>query len=1283
MRIRIKRVLVLVTLTPLLSAGMIWAQATTSLRGTVKDQSGAVVPNANVKLTNTLTGAERTTTTSGSGDYHFLEVVPGSYTLELLADGFRRFELKNVQLLVNTPATINVDLEIGERTETVEITSEGQVLNTTDASLGIAFSENQVKQLPMEARNVPDLLSLQAGVVYTGNRQDVDRNYDTRSGAVNGARSDQSNITLDGVDVNDQANGYAFTSVLPVTLDSVQEFRVTTSNYNANEGRSSGAQVSLVTKGGTNEFHGSLYEYHRNTVTSANDYFIKRAQLGSGDPNEAPKLIRNIFGGSLGGPIKKDRLFFFLNYEGRRDREEQSVLRYVPTATMRQGIIQYQNVDGGVTTLTPQNLTAMDPLHLGPNPVVMAFLQSYPLPNDNSVGDGINTSGYRFKGRVARSFDYYVGRLDYKLTENGNHSVFWRGSLQNVSNPGPPFLPGTTSLHTLVDYSKGFVAGYTAVLRPTLVNNFRWGFTRQSSGNVGRSNEPWIVFRSLNDDEEQQGISRTSAFQMPVHNFVEDLSWVKSRHSLQFGTNLSFVRNPRYSTLASFSSGSTNASYLPPAGIAGTGIELDPGVNGFPDVDSAFANSYDYPVMDLMGIVAQVSARYNYDKSGNLLAQGAPVTRHFAANGYEFYIQDAFRWKPNFTVTYGLRYQLFSPFWETNGLQTAPSFSLGQFFDQRGRNMFQGIPSNQDPLITFDLAGPGNGKSGGFYDWDKKNFAPRLSIAYSPRASSGWLKRLLGDGDKTVIRAGGGIVYDRIGQGLLSTFDRRGSFGLSTLLTNPAGVEDLTSSPRVTSMNVIPTTDKNGHPILIPAPPGTFPQTPPSTLDAGGFNIGWGLDNSIKTPYSYALDASIGRELPRGFSIEVSYVGRLSHRLLTVEDLAMPLNLVDKKSGIDYFSAASTLSKLAAAGTPTDSINASVVGPTAVYWANMLQPLKPGGAYACASCSSGSTTNPLVAAYDLFSSQLYNETTALFYLDYPSTQTGSNGINDVDGTTQYFPIGGPNSFWNRQYSSLYAWRSIGNANYHAMQLSLRKRMSQGIQFDFNYTLSKSIDLSSDATRSDFMSPSSSLGGEVINSWSHKQLRGVSDFDVRHQLNANWVAELPFGSGRLLGRDAHGFLEAMIGGWQLSGLYRWTSGFPVNVFNGATWPTNWELGGSAFRVGQVVTGTTKSADGVNMFPDPTAAFNAFRFDYPGESGVRNVVRGDGFFNIDMGLSKRWKMPWAEKQILQFRWEVFNITNSVRFDVQSNTPALDNVTEFGKYTGLLTNPRIMQFALRYEF
>src|SRR5436309_15400818 len=228
---------------------------------------------------------------------------------------------------------------------TVEVTGAAPLVNTTDASLGAAFGEQQVKQLPLEGRNIPDLLTLQAGVVYTGNRSDVNRDVDTRSGAVNGARSDQSNITLDGVDVNDQVNGNAFTSVLPVSVDSVQEFRVTTSSYNADQGRSSGAQVSLVTKSGTNNFHGSLYEYHRNTLTSANDYSVKSSELQSGEPNVAPKLIRNIFGASVGGPIWKDRLFFFANYEGYRQAEEASEQRIVPSDTLRQGIVIYQCAD--------------------------------------------------------------------------------------------------------------------------------------------------------------------------------------------------------------------------------------------------------------------------------------------------------------------------------------------------------------------------------------------------------------------------------------------------------------------------------------------------------------------------------------------------------------------------------------------------------------------------------------------------------------------------------------------------------------------------------------------------------------------------------------------------------------------------------------------------------------------------------------------------------------------------------------------------------------------------
>jgi hypothetical protein len=323
---------------------------TTSLRGTVLDNSGAAIVGAKVTLSNEAQGLQRDATTNSSGAYEFPTLKPGSYALSVEMAGFRKYEHGNLELLVNAPATENVTLQIGSNTETIEVSAQAAAINTTDASLGVAFNNQQVKDLPMESRNVPDLLTLQAGVVYIGNNPNIDTNIDTRSGSVNGARSDQSNVTLDGVAVNDRA-GNAFTSVLPVTLDSVEEFRVTTTNYNAGQGGTGAAQVSLVTKSGTNNFHGSVYEYHRNTATSANDYFNKQAQintcLANGTPlnqiecNQAPKLIRNIFGGALGGPIKKDRLFFFLNYEGTRRAEGQVVNSVVPSDTLRDGIVEY------------------------------------------------------------------------------------------------------------------------------------------------------------------------------------------------------------------------------------------------------------------------------------------------------------------------------------------------------------------------------------------------------------------------------------------------------------------------------------------------------------------------------------------------------------------------------------------------------------------------------------------------------------------------------------------------------------------------------------------------------------------------------------------------------------------------------------------------------------------------------------------------------------------------------------------------------------------------------
>src|SRR5579864_105286 len=422
-------------------SSLAWGQASTSLRGTITDPTGGTISGAQVVLANSESKTERTATTGDQGEYQFLFVPPGTYTLTVTATGFRRYQIAGVQLLVNTPTTINAQLKVGGTTETVNVTSEQPALNLVDASIGNSFDETHVRQIPLEGRNVPDLLSLQAGVAYTGNRIG-DKDQDTRNGAVNGARSDQSNVTLDGVDVNDQSNGYAFTSVLPVTQDSIEEFRVTTTNYGADQGQGSGAQVTLVTKSGTNAFHGSMYEYIRNTITSANDYLVKQSELNIGLPNKPLQLNRNIFGASIGGPIRKDRLFFFTNYEGTREREQQRAERVIPTPSMCQGLFRYLDVNGNLVTVTPAQLTLLDPRGIGIDPAMIdlvnhtgyldkTFCTGKTVTNDNAAGDGFNYAGFVFRAPTTLDNDVFIARVDYRITADGKRLLFWRGASQD------------------------------------------------------------------------------------------------------------------------------------------------------------------------------------------------------------------------------------------------------------------------------------------------------------------------------------------------------------------------------------------------------------------------------------------------------------------------------------------------------------------------------------------------------------------------------------------------------------------------------------------------------------------------------------------------------------------------------------------------------------------------------------------------------------------------------------------------------------------------------------
>src|SRR4029077_11286458 len=336
------------------------------------------------------------------------------YTITTTKAGFGKL-VKAAELLVSQPATINFALSVQAINESVEVSDIAQTINTTDATIGNAVSNSTIQALPIEGRNVPDLLSLQPGVVYLNSRA-TNPDQDSRSGAVSGARSDQSTVTLDGVDDNDQRQGYASTGVLRSTLDSVEEFRVTTTNSDADSGRSSGAQVTLVTRSGTNSLHGSVYEYHRDTYFAANDWFNKAAEVSSGLPNKPGSLIRNTFGASLGGPIKKDKLFFFLNYEGQRTAENQQQNLTVPTSLFRKGTLQYQAANGNVVALTPADLATMDPVcqpangpcpgH-GVDPAVLTTLQAYPLPN-SSGGDGLNTGGFTWSAPSPATLNTYI-----------------------------------------------------------------------------------------------------------------------------------------------------------------------------------------------------------------------------------------------------------------------------------------------------------------------------------------------------------------------------------------------------------------------------------------------------------------------------------------------------------------------------------------------------------------------------------------------------------------------------------------------------------------------------------------------------------------------------------------------------------------------------------------------------------------------------------------------------------------------------------------------------------
>lgn len=1229
-------------------AGGVFAQSS-SVTGSVTDQTGAAVPGATVKITNPATGSSRMVVTDGSGNYSFPGLAPATYRVEVEAANFKKAVNNNVKALVDSTASIDIVLEAGTVTETVDVTTNTieSVVNTEDASLGNNFVPEQITQLPTNLRRVNDLLTLQPGV--------------TREGYVAGVRSDQSNITLDGVDINDQQTGgrteqfqTSQGSVLRATTESVEEFRITTSNANANQGRSSGAQISLVTKSGSNNLNGSLFYFYRPTQFSANNFFNNRAS------QPRPSLARDVYGGSIGGPIIKDRLFFFYSYEGQQQTLGQSVTRTVPLAHMGQGEMRFGGTgptcNNGNCVINLADFNAIFN-QVGANPAAIAVFAGaasrYPS-NTTAFGDDVNTGGFTFNAPTTIKENTHIGRFDYRI--NDSQELFFRMNYQWDNTAGTSAFPDTPAT-SLWEHPVGGVIGHTATLSSTMINNFRAGLTRQSFSQQGDSGDNAISFRFVYSPALY---ARTLSRVTPVYNFTDDFTWIKDNHTIQIGGNVRLINNKRDTFASAFDNAITNPSFYNLSGavvsnqVANAGYTIDD------------ANVVQAAATAIIGRYSQYAANFTFDLDGNTLAAGSPSSRNFATQEYDTYLQDRWKARSDLTITLGVRYALSRPVYEKNGFQVVPSQRLGDVFELRTTAAAQGVPAN--PIIQFERAGPANNGQG-FYSMDWNNVQPRIAFAYSPGFDSGFGHFLFGNEGDSTIRGGFAITNDYFGGQLAVSFDGLSTIGFTSSSGISANTFDVTGNPGPLFTGF--GQDVRGLP-GIPAALQRF-----STPADEAQRIEVSLDGTIVSPTHYAWNASYGRSLPGGMYVEASYVGHAARNLFANRDVMALNNLVDPVSGMDYYTAMNLLVDARLGDVPFNNIGAIA------FWENMFPNAMAAinGAFGLGAVSNTAAVYGLVAR-DGF--DIADLTFVQLIID--------------DATAFGLPVNPgkfPNMFFHPQYAAFSSFGTTAYSDYHGGTFSLRQRLGSSLSYDINYTLSKSMDNASG------LSTGASYGSQfLLNPLRPDAEYSLSSFDTKHVLNGNVIFQLPIGKGRKYFSDMNAWADAVVGGWQLASVFRYNSGLAFSgPFDGAQWATNWNVQSNAVRIGNIpVASGGADRSTLNFFSDPATAFRNFRNARAGEAGDRNVFRTPSYSTIDLGLSKSFTMPWSENHKLQARWEVFNVANTQPFnagnqtrstfgtgtDPQDTTYRPNVPSSFGTiFDSIVGAPRSMQFGVRYSF
>ncbi len=1191
------------------------------ITGTVTDVSGAVIPGASVTATNEATGITYAQITTDAGLYAFPSLPVGIYTIKVELQGFKTALNKANVLEINTPITVNVTLQVGGVNEIVNVEGGYEKLESSSAKIGNVVEQKAIESLPLNGRNPLSLIVLEPGVVQ--------RSYGGAGSGlhVNGSRDRAYNVTIDGIDANESSVPNPMSNMYRLNPDNVQEFRTVTSNATPEEGRNSGANISIATRSGTNEFHGRAFEFLRNTALNSNEFFANAMTTPDPSTGKAPRpdIKMNQFGIEGGGPVIKGKTFVFASYQNQRIKTSQptdqtygsstlytpSLLsgnyRYwiadpkVPFTLNGQSITRNSPllVDGKTGALLPgvpvcggsvaancvatYNIVANDPKGIGIDSKLNTLFKSLPAPNNYTTGDGLNTATFLWNAPANFQGPNILVRVDHNF--NPNHHLFVRWMQADYDtlkgdplNGRPQLYPGFPPMGEVFRRTKGLSTAYRWVISPKVVNDFTVGFGRFAFlFTQGEANPDWpniapysfsnLTYPLLNTPRTFRAVT--------TPQFVDNFSIIKGAHVFQMGFNVRLyehndVRGQPGGVNVTPNMSFSGSTRTPPGFVLpAVGSSTKAGIYSTDNTRLLGA------INDLTGTPAQLSQVFLGDlKSDSYLPfkLGNSVTMWSEGHRlkqFNFYFQDEWKIRQNLTLNYGVR-------WEVN---RAPTEAGGRVYTPD-----KPIDGTQGP-VTFVHSD----------SWLKTNnlgaVAPRVALAWSPFK-------------KTVIRSGYGIYFDPLNSFMITAVAGK----IPGLTTNCSSVIGGATTPGCVAPPDLRIAQ--GFPNEL-NPPTTKPSsylTLPAQLYSNAPTL-TSIDPNMKLPTVHQWNLSVQQELPGGFVAQGAYIGHRGTRLMRIYNI--------------------------------NQINADQVIPSfLIMQKNNNAGCQPDGT----GCPTGVTGTPvpIVASGAIptsLVSTIINSSTTKGYLPTNNVGMFAQRIEQNTLNLKLRP--------NQQFSSISYIDTGGDSYYHGFQTTLRKRFERGLLFGLAYTFAKSIDDQSidpvGASSGGGYSTTSSRYAVDIRNWRLERAR--SDFDRRHVLSMTGVWDLPLGRGKWLGSDLHGPLNAVLGGWSINGIYVRQSGEPFSVMSGVYTASNAHTSRAALVGAQPEMQFTDipGVAGPVYFPNSTA----FKFPDPGSTGMgRNMFTAQPYWNIDLGITKRINI--TERLNMDFRMEMFNALNHANFD-----------------------------------